>query len=105
MGDCDAYVNVAGGMKIIEPALDLAIVAVILSSYRNRSLPNRMLIFGEVGLTGEVRAVTMAEQRVAEAAKMGFDSCILPQVNKKVISVKGIRLIGISNIKELLEYI
>ena len=105
MCDNDAYVNVAGGMKITEPALDLAIVAVILSSYRNRSLPSRMLIFGEVGLTGEVRAVTMAEQRVAEAAKMGFDSCILPQVNKKVISVKGIRLIGISNIKELLEYI
>lgn len=105
MCDNDAYVNVAGGMKITEPALDLAIVAVILSSYRNRSLPNRMLIFGEVGLTGEVRAVTMAEQRVAEAAKMGFDSCILPQVNKKVISIKGIRLIGISNIKELLEYI
>lgn len=105
MCDNDAYVNVAGGMKITEPALDLAIVAVILSSYRNRALPGRMLIFGEVGLTGEVRAVTMAEQRVAEAAKMGFDSCILPQVNKKVISVKGIRLIGISNIKELLEYI
>ena len=105
MCDIDAYVNVAGGMKITEPALDLAIVAVILSSYRNRSLPNRMLIFGEVGLTGEVRAVTMAEQRVAEAAKMGFDSCILPQVNKKVILIKGIRLIGISNIKELLEYI
>lgn len=105
MCDNDAYVNVAGGMKITEPALDLAIVAVILSSYRNRSLSSRMLIFGEVGLTGEVRAVTMAEQRVAEAAKMGFDSCILPQVNKKVISVKGIRLIGISNIKELLEYI
>lgn len=105
MCDNDAYVNVAGGMKITEPALDLAIVAVILSSYRNRALPGRMLIFGEVGLTGEVRAVTMTEQRVAEAAKMGFDSCILPQVNKKVISVKGIRLIGISNIKELLEYI
>lgn len=105
MSDCDAYVNVAGGMRINEPALDLAIVAVVLSSYRNRALPNRMLVFGEVGLTGEVRAVTMAEQRVAEAAKMGFEVCILPQVNKKVISIKGIRLIGISNIKELLEYI
>ena len=105
MSDCDAYVNVAGGMRINEPALDLAIVAVILSSYRNRALPEQMLIFGEVGLTGEVRAVSMAEQRVSEAKKMGFQACILPQVNKKVISIQGMKLIGISNIRELLEYI
>lgn len=105
MSDCDAYVNVAGGMRINEPALDLAVVAVLLSSYRNRALPSRILVFGEVGLTGEVRAVNMAEQRVAEAAKLGFTCCILPNVNKKVISIDGIRLIGISNIRELLEYI
>lgn len=105
MMDCDAYVNVAGGMRITEPALDLAIVTVILSSYRNRALPEKMLVFGEVGLTGEVRAVNQAEQRVAEAEKMGFQACILPKVNMKVISVSKIKLIGISNIKELLEYI
>lgn len=105
MCDCDAYVNVAGGMRIMEPALDLAMVAVLLSSYRNRALPNRMLVFGEVGLTGEVRAVNMAEQRVAEAKKMGFEVCFLPQVNKKSISVDGIRLVGIGNIRELLEYL
>lgn len=106
MMDCDAYVNVAGGMRITEPALDLAIVAVILSSYRNRSLPEKMLVFGEVGLTGEVRSVNMADQRVAEAAKMGFTACILPKVNQKVISAShNIKLIGISNIKELLDYI
>lgn len=105
MSDCDAYVNVAGGMRINEPALDLALIAVILSSYRNRALPSRVMVFGEVGLTGEVRAVSMAEQRVAEAAKLGFTTCIMPQVNKKVISIQGIQLIGISNIRELLEYI
>lgn len=105
MSDCDAYVNVAGGMRINEPALDLALIAVILSSYRNRALPNRVMVFGEVGLTGEVRAVNMAEQRVAEAAKLGFTTCIMPQVNKKAISIQGIQLIGISNIRELLEYI
>lgn len=106
MMDCDAYVNVAGGMRITEPALDLAIVAVILSSYRNRSLPEKMLVFGEVGLTGEVRSVNMADQRVAESAKMGFTACILPKVNQKVISAShNIKLIGISNIKELLDYI
>ena len=105
MSDCDAYVNVAGGMRINEPALDLAVVAVLLSSYRNRALPSRILVFGEVGLTGEVRAVNMAEQRVLEAEKLGYSCCILPNVNKKVISIDGIRLIGISNIRELLEYI
>ena len=105
MSDCDAYVNVAGGMRINEPALDLALIAVILSSYRNRALPSRVMVFGEVGLTGEVRAVSMAEQRVAEATKLGFTTCIMPQVNKKAISIQGIQLIGISNIRELLEYI
>lgn len=105
MCDCDAYVNVAGGMRINEPALDLAIVAVILSSYRNRALPTKVLVFGEVGLTGEVRAVNMAEQRVLEAAKLGFEVCILPQVNKKTISIQGMKLIGIRNIRELLDYV
>lgn len=105
MCDCDAYVNVAGGMRINEPALDLAIVAVILSSYRNRALPAKVLVFGEVGLTGEVRAVNMAEQRVSEAVKLGFEVCILPQVNKKTISIQGMKLIGICNIRELLDYV
>lgn len=105
MCDCDAYVNVAGGMRINEPALDLAIVAVILSSYRNRALPTKVLVFGEVGLTGEVRAVNMAEQRVSEAAKLGFEVCILPHVNKKTISIQGMKLIGIRNIRELLDYV
>lgn len=105
MCDCDAYVNVAGGMRINEPALDLAIVAVVLSSYRNRALPTKVLVFGEVGLTGEVRAVNMAEQRALEAAKLGFEVCILPQVNKKTISIQGMKLIGIRNIRELLDYV
>lgn len=105
LSDCDAYINVAGGMKINEPALDLALVMAIISSFRNRALDSHTIIFGEVGLTGEVRAVNMAEQRVAEAAKMGFSVCILPQINKEAITVQGIKLIGIRNIREILEYI
>lgn len=101
MASCDAYVNVAGGMKINEPALDLAIVAAILSSYRNRALNDKTIVFGEVGLTGEVRAVSMAEQRVNDAKKMGYEVCILPEVNKAHMSVQGIRLLGIKNIREL----
>lgn len=69
MGDCDAYINVAGGMRIHEPALDLGIILALLTSYRNQSLDDETICFGEVGLAGEVRAVNMAEQRVLEAAK------------------------------------
>lgn len=101
MSSCDAYVNVAGGMKINEPALDLAIITAILSSYRNRSLSSKTIVFGEVGLTGEVRAVSMAEQRVLDAKKMGYETCVLPQVNKEHIKIAGIKLIGIKNVREL----
>jgi len=101
LSDCDAYVNVAGGIKIIEPALDLAVVAAILSSYKNIALDSKTVVFGEVGLTGEVRAVSMAEQRVAEASKLGFQTCILPLANKEHIKAKGIRLLGVSNIQEI----
>jgi len=101
LSDCDAYVNVAGGIKITEPALDLAVISAILSSYKNIALDNKTVVFGEVGLTGEIRAVNMAEQRVAEAAKLGFDTCILPLANKEHIKSKGIRLIGVNNIQEI----
>lgn len=103
MSFCDAYINVAGGMKISEPALDLAIILAILSSYKNKAISNKTIVFGEVGLTGEVRAVSMAEQRVQDAVKMGYQSCILPYVNKESIRVKGIELVGIKNIRELVK--
>ncbi len=103
VSDCDAYVNVAGGMRITEPALDLVITTAILSSFRNLSLNNKTVLFGEVGLTGEIRAVNMAEQRVAEASKMGFEVCILPHANKEHIKTEGIKLIGVKNIQEVME--
>jgi DNA repair protein RadA/Sms len=101
MSSCDVYVNVAGGMKINEPALDLAIITAILSSHRNRSLSSKTIVFGEVGLTGEVRAVNMAEQRVMDAKKMGYEICVLPQVNKEHMKIDGIQLIGIKSVREL----
>ncbi len=99
---CDAYLNVAGGMRVSEPALDLSIVLALLSSYRNLPLSAKTVCFGEVGLTGEVRAVNMAEQRIREAAKLGYTSCILPAVhctetNKKL----GIQLIGVKSVRDL----
>ncbi|HHV10519.1 MAG TPA: DNA repair protein RadA [Clostridiales bacterium] len=102
LSDCDAYVNVAGGMRITEPALDLAVTTAILSSYKNTPMDNKTVIFGEVGLTGEIRAVNLAEHRVAEAAKMGFEVCILPQANKEHIKAPGIKLIGVRSIQEVM---
>lgn len=84
LAGCDAYVNVAGGMKITEPSLDLAIVLALLSSYRNRPLPARTVAFGEVGLTGEIRSVNMMAARIAEAEKMGYQNVIVPRQKKMV---------------------
>ena len=111
LGDCDAYVNIAGGMKILEPALDLALVAAIISSHHNRSLDSKIVLFGEVGLVGEVRAVSQCERRVMEAAKTGYTTCILPESNKNSlvkannIDLSGVNLIGINHIRELLNYL
>ena len=108
MSDCDAYINVAGGIRINEPALDLALVAAIISSYRNQPFDAEVILFGEVGLTGEVRAVSMIEQRVAESVKMGYKVCILPQVNLSSIDKKiadKIKLVGVSNIREIINFV
>lgn len=105
MSGCDAYINVAGGMKINEPALDLAIVMSLISSYKNRAIDSKTIVFGEVGLTGEVRAVNQAEQRVSEAAKMGFEVCILPQANKENIMDSKIKLVGVRNIRDAINLI
>lgn len=102
LGEFDAYINVAGGIKINEPALDLGIILAILSSYKDFPIDEKTIAFGEVGLSGEVRAVSMAERRVVEAVKLGFSRCIMPQVSMQNLEkIKGMELIGIKNIKEL----
>ena len=101
MAQFDAYVNIAGGMKMNEPALDLAIVMALVSSYKDRPVDEKTVIFGEVGLSGEVRAVSMAEQRVYEAVKLGFTRCIMPGVNlEKLKKRTDIELVGVRNVKE-----
>ena len=106
LGECDAYVNLAGGMKLGEPAIDLGIVAAIISSYKNRVIDEETLIFGEVGLSGEVRGVSQAQQRVKEAEKMGFTTCIMPKANLEGLQGKfKIQLIGVANLKEVMQYI
>lgn len=103
MGSCDAYVNVAGGMRLLEPAIDLAIVTALISSYSNKAISERTIVFGEVGLTGEVRAVNMAEQRIFEAAKLGFSTCIVPKVNLKSIKTRpDIAVIGVESVRDVM---
>ena len=99
LSNCDAYINIAGGIRMNEPAIDLGIVLAIASSFRNRPIDEKTIVFGEVGLSGEVRAVSMPEQRVAEAKKLGFETCILPEVSLKMIKgMEGIKLIGVKYI-------
>ena len=102
----DAYVNIAGGMKLSEPALDLAIVMALISSYKDRPMDAGTVVFGEVGLSGEVRAISMAEQRVHEAVKLGFTRCILPRLNlEKMKPRTDISLEGVSNVKEAIQFL
>lgn len=106
MGNYDVYVNLAGGMRINEPSLDLAAALAIASSFRNTPIDPHTVVFGEVGLTGEIRGVAMAEKRVVEAAKLGFKTCIMPKANvEKLPFIKGIKVIGVSHIGEALEVI
>ena len=97
----DAYVNIAGGIKMNEPAIDLGIALAVVSSYKDQVIDEKTVVFGEVGLSGEVRAVSMAEQRVLEAKKLGFERVILPAVcMKSVEKIGGIALIPVENIQD-----
>ncbi len=101
----DIFLNVAGGVRLDEPAVDLAVIAALASSHLNRVIDAQTVIFGEVGLTGEVRAVSQPELRVKEAARLGFTRCILPHGNLKNLEVPdGIQLIGIRHAGEALEH-
>ena len=103
LSSCDAYVNIAGGIRMNEPALDLGIILAVASSMKDRPIDAKTIAFGEVGLSGEVRSVSMAEQRVREAQKLGFDTVILPEVcRKQAQKVQGIKLIGVRNVKDAL---
>ena len=106
LSSCDAYVNIAGGIRMNEPAIDLGIVLAIVSSYREIAIFDKTICFGEVGLSGEVRAVNMAKQRVQEAKKIGFETCILPKVSlTDEVRTDGIQLIGVSNVREAISHI
>ena len=101
LSNYDAYVNIAGGIRLSEPAADLGIVMAIASSYKNKAIAEDTLVFGEVGLSGEVRAVTMPEQRVQEAKKLGFKTCVIPEVSVKTVGkVEGIEIVGVKSVNQ-----
>ncbi len=106
LASSDAYVNIAGGMKMTEPAIDLGICLAIVSSVKDIVIPDGLMAFGEIGLSGEVRAVSMAGQRVKEAKKLGFDTVILPEVcRSSVEKPEGIRLVFVKRIQDAISYI
>lgn len=106
LSNYDAYVNIAGGIHMNEPAIDLGVIMAVASSYKNKPVAEDMIVFGEVGLSGEVRAVTMPEQRVAEARKLGFKTCVLPEVCVKNIGhAEGIELVGVKSVAQAMDLI
>lgn len=102
LGNYDSYVNIAGGIKVSEPSLDLGIVFAIASSFKNMSINEKTMIMGEVGLAGEVRGISLCEKRIIEAEKLGFTKCILPKVNYDAIDKKErkIKLMGVEFVRE-----
>ena len=100
----DIFMNVAGGVKVIEPAVDLAIVSAIASSFLDKPIANGTIVLGEVGLTGEVRAIAQVDTRVAEAGKMGFNRCVVPEGNfKRIRGIDGIKMAGIKSVSEAVD--
>lgn len=101
LGNQDVYLNIVGGIKINEPALDLGTILATASSYKNIAIPKDTIAIGEVGLTGEVRSVNQMEKRLKEAEKLGFKKCIIPQSNKKLLKDEyKLDIIGVQNIVE-----
>lgn len=102
LGNQDAYVNIAGGIKVTEPAIDLGIALAIISSFKNKVLPENMVAMGEIGLSGEIRAVSMISQRVLEAKKLGFDICVVPKVcSLELQNIDGIKIVYVSNVSDV----
>ena len=101
--DQDVFVNAVGGVKISEPAADLAAILAIVSSFKNRPLADKMVVFGEVGLTGEIRPVLRGQERLKEAAKLGFTRALIPAANRPKQAIAGMEVIGIKRVEEALQ--
>ena len=106
MSACDVYVNIAGGIRMTEPAIDLGLILALVSSYKDIAIDEKTIAFGEVGLSGEIRSVNMAQQRVQEAKKLGFETVLMPKVSKKALQkVEGIQIIGLETVRDAVQYL
>jgi DNA repair protein RadA/Sms len=101
----DVFVNAVGGVRINEPAADLAILLAVYSSLRNKPLPAKTLIFGEVGLAGEIRPVQRGQERIKEAAKIGFRQFFIPNLNKPRQSIDGVKIIGVDRVEQAVAFL
>jgi DNA repair protein RadA/Sms len=101
---CDVFVNAVGGVRIAEPAADLAILLAVQSSLSGRPLPAKTLIFGEVGLAGEIRPVQRGQERIREAAKLGFRQVLIPNLNKPKQSIDGVKIVGVDRVDQALAW-
>jgi DNA repair protein RadA/Sms len=101
----DVFVNAVGGVRINEPAADLAILLAVQSSLRNKPLPDKLLVFGEVGLAGEIRPVQRGQERIREAAKLGYRTVLIPSANKPKQDIDGIRIIAVKRVDDALDAI
>lgn len=103
---CDVYVNIAGGIKMNEPAIDLGLIIAVVSSFKDIPVDEKTIAFGEVGLSGEIRAVNMAQQRVQEAKKLGFHTVLMPEVSLKTVTkTEGIHIVGLKNVRDAVRYL
>jgi DNA repair protein RadA/Sms len=101
--DQDVFVNAVGGVKIAEPAADLAVLLAIVSSLTNRPLPRQLVVFGEVGLAGEIRPAPRGQERLKESAKLGFTMALVPKANAPKHDIPGMQVIAVDRIEEALE--
>jgi DNA repair protein RadA/Sms len=98
--DQDVFVNAVGGVRISEPAADLAVVLAIVSSLRNKPLPSKLVVFGEVGLAGEIRPAPRGQERLKEAAKLGFTRALVPEANRPRQAIAGLEVVAVSRVED-----
>src|SRR5258706_9219214 len=103
--DQDVFINAVGGVKIDEPGADLAVLLAIVSSFKNKALPAKHVVFGEVGLAGEVRPVQRGQERLREAAKLGFTHAIVPSANRPKQPIAGLEVVAVDRLVQAVDYI
>ena len=105
MSDQDVFVNVVGGVRVSETAADLPVLLAVLSSFRDQTLPNDLIVFGEVGLAGEIRPVPNGQERLREAAKLGFKRALIPAANAPKSGVEGLEINAVTRYAEVLDWL